>query len=354
MSPESELRLRSIFFTCTAMLTLLGGCQQRQPSAASEPDHPPAHSASTPDHPGVGDPYARINPLSHDRGVWQQLLSDHGKIRRRVLHSEMDGVGRIETLTESDDPKVAARIIEHAGAMRERMTVGAQVRIWDPVFADLFRKHGDVTIDLTPVEKGVLIIESSKDPQAVALLRAHAMGVSEFVRKGHPAGRRPTPVFAVGSPLPAPEVSIGGVPHRFLLSQPTAEQIKGLHDRGVTMIVNFRKPAEHPDYDEAAAADSAGVAYCNIAYKDAAELTDDVLDSARAAIREADRTGKTAALHCRTGNRVAPVWAAYRVIDQGISVEQAIGEARMMGLKDPNLERVVRDYTARQATASAR
>ncbi|MFN7019971.1 MAG: hypothetical protein ACK4WH_01420 [Phycisphaerales bacterium] len=354
MCLESRLRRRSIVCACTAMLALVAGCQQAQTASAADPDRSPAQPAAKADHTGPDEPYARINPLSHDRGVWQQLLSDHGKIRRRIVHSEQDGVGTVETLTESDDPKVAARIIEHARAMQERMSVGAQVRIWDPVFADLFKKHGDVTIDVTPTEKGVQIVESGKDPQATALLRAHAMGVSEFVRDGHAAGRRTTPVFAVGSPLPAPEVSIGGVPHRFLLSQPTADQIKGLHDRGVAMIVNFRKPSEHPDYDEAAAAESAGVAYCNLAYKDAAELTDELLDRARRAIREADRTGKAAALHCRTGNRVAPVWAAYRAIDQRIAVEQAIGEARMMGLKDPNLERIVRDYIARQTTASAR
>lgn len=329
------------------LVTVVASCASEAQSTDrqnAQPDVPAAPTASS-----AIDQYAGVNTVAKDRGMWQQLLSDHAAIRRTIVHSEKDGRGIVETTTESDDPVVAARITEHAKAMQARMKVGAQVRVWDPVFAELFRKHGEVTIDVMPTDKGVRIVESSADPEAVALLRSHAMGVSEFVREGHAAGRRPTPRFKVGDPLPAPELAIGGVPHRLILSQPDAAQVAGLKAAGVDILINFRKPAEHPEYNEQGIAESAGLTYCNLPYAGAAEITDELLDSARAAIKAADQKGETAALHCRTGNRIGPGWAAYRALDKGVPIEQAIGEAKAMRMLDPQMEAKARDYIRRKS-----
>ena len=326
---------------------MLASASAEQPASSQTP------ASKTP----ANDPYPGVNSVAKDRDGWQQLLSDHAAIRRTLVHSEKDGRGIVEATTESDDPIVAARIIEHAKAMQARMKVGAQVRVWDPVFAELFKKHGAVTIDVTPTDKGVKIVESSADPEAVALLRSHAMGVSEFVREGHKAAPRQTPKFKAGDPLPAPELAIGGVPHRFILTQPDAGQLAGLKSAGVDVVINFRKPAEHPEYNEQTAATGTGMTYCNLPYAGAAEVTDELLDSARAAIKAADEKGDTAALHCRTGNRVGPGWASYRVLDKGVPLEQALGEAKAMQMLDPLMESKTRDYIRRgseAATAPAR
>ena len=113
-------------------------------------------------------------------------------------------------------------------------------------------------------------------------------------------------------------------------------------------VISFRKPAEHPEYDERAAATGTGLAYWTFPYAGAAELTDELIDPARAAIRDADEKGKTAALHCRTGNCVGPGWAAYRVLDRGMPIEQAIGEAGAMKLLDPLMESKTRDDMRRR------
>ena len=344
----SSFTISSIIVTC-----LLGSCAKSSMSASASAEQP-ASSQTPASKTPANDPYPGVNTVAKDRDGWQQLLSDHAAIRRTLVHSEKDGRGIVEATTESDDPVVAAKIIEHAKAMQARMKVGAQVRFWDPVFAELFKKHGAVTIDVTPTDKGVKIVESSADPEAVALLRSHAMGVSEFVREGHKAAPRETARFKVGDPLPAPELAIGGVPHRFILTQPDAGQLAGLKSAGVDVVINFRKPAEHPEYNEQGAATSGGMTYCNLPYAGAAEVTDELLDSARAAIKAADEKGDTAALHCRTGNRIGPGWAAYRALDKGIPVEQAIAEAKAMQMVDPLMESKTRDYIRRKdSTASA-
>ncbi|MEK6701956.1 MAG: DUF3365 domain-containing protein [Planctomycetota bacterium] len=339
MSNRSQILFSTLTGTCLVPLFFLGSCADA-PQSAGRTNEQPASPQTT-----ANDPYPRVNSVAKDRDMWQELLGANTKIRRTVRHLESG----VEAVTESDDPTVAAKIIEHAKAMHERMKVGAQVRVWDPVFAELFAKHGSVSLEVTPTAKGVRIVESSADPQAVALLRSHAMGVSEFVREGFKAAPLQTPRFKAGDPLPAPELALGGVPHRFILSQPNAGQLAGLRSAGVKVVVNFRKPAEHPEYDEQGAATQAGVAYCNLAYSGAAEITDELLDLARAAITGASERGDTVALHCRTGNRIGPAWAAYRVLDKSIAVEQAIGEARAMQMLDPLMESMTRDYIRRNS-----
>lgn len=127
--------------------------------------------------------------LAYDKSVWLSLLADHTKVRREVRHIP----NGLEATTESDDPDVAARIIDHATAMQLRIKHGAQVRVWDPVFAELFENYQKISLQVTVLPKGVRIVETSEDPGVVELLRAHAAGVTDFVQEGSKAAQRETP-----------------------------------------------------------------------------------------------------------------------------------------------------------------
>lgn len=297
----------------------------------------------------ASDPYPGVNPLREDRAVWLQLLSDHASIRRRVVYTPVG----VEATTESDDPAVAARIIDHAKAMKARIDTGARVRVWDPIFARLFERHDAVRLEVTPTATGVRIVESSDDPEVVSLLWSHASGLCDFVRLGGESAPHETVVIPRGSPVPAPEIAIGGQRHRFLPSQPDAGQLAVLKTTGVEGVLNFSKPSEHPGFDEGAAAKAAGLAYWNVPFKTADELTDAELDAARKVIREAEVAERALALHCRTGNRVGAVWAAYRVLDSGAPVSVAFTEAKAVGLAEPLLESRVREYIRTRTDAGA-
>ncbi|MCC6950621.1 MAG: hypothetical protein IT433_04160 [Phycisphaerales bacterium] len=319
MAPRTMLHL-------AGLSTLLGcaSCSQPRQEAADPQDH------------------AAPGSLAYDQLIWHELLDNHAKIRRIVRHTPTT----IETLTESDDPAVAAKIIDHAKAMHTRMSSGKRVRAWDPVFVDLFHNHTLVRIDLTPTEKGVKIIETSDDPATLLLMRAHSRGVSDMIRSGSAA--EPTARLTAQTPLPPPEVVIGGTPHRIFLTQPDASQLEAIKAEGSDVVVNFRAPSEHPDFDEAAAAKAAGLGYCNLPYK-APDLSDDQIAAARKAIVDAEQSGHAVALHCRTGNRVGPGWVAYRVLDKGIPVEQAMNEARAMQMVAPGMESKTLGYISRHS-----
>lgn len=293
----------------------------------------------------TADSTAEPGTRGYDMQIWHSLLRDHTQVRRVVRHLP----NGVDATTESDDPDVASRIIEHAKAMQERVATGAQVRVWDPVFAELFAKHAAIHLEVMPTSKGVRIIETSDDPEVVTLLRSHAMGVSEFVRNGFDAAPRATPRLSVNDPIPPNEAAIGGVPHRFLLEQPSATQLEAARKGGVATAINFRHAREQTGFDESAAATAAGLTYCNVPYMGASEMTDDVLDQGRAAIADAEKSSNVAMMHCRTGNRVGPAWAAYRVLDRGVPVETAIAEAHAVGLVDPLMESALRDYLRRRS-----
>ncbi len=124
---------------------------------------------------GRGDP-----TFSADREVFHVLLANHDKIHREVTNRE-DGV---ETLTESDDPQIAAQIQAHVAAMYSRVDERRPIRMRDPLFREIFRHADRIEMQVEPTAKGIRVIETSADPVVVGLIQAHAKVVSAFVSKG--------------------------------------------------------------------------------------------------------------------------------------------------------------------------
>ena len=139
-----------------------------------------------------------------------------------------------------------------------------------------------------------------------------------------------TPVHMVGS--------------MYLAGQPTAEDLRVLHSQGIQRVINLRLPEELTSFDEAAEVRALGMRYFEVAFKGPAMLTDEVFDEVREILR--DGAGEGTLLHCGTANRVGAVWVAYRVLDEGQPLEEAMGEAKGVGLRSPGYEQRAREYIA--------
>lgn len=111
------------------------------------------------------------------------LFDYHDKITRTVKNTE----NGVETLTESDDPKVQTLIAEHAWAMQKLLEDRQPIRQWDPLFVELFKNADKIKMEITRTAKGVRVVETSADAYVVKLVQAHAQGVSEFVKEGMPS-----------------------------------------------------------------------------------------------------------------------------------------------------------------------
>ncbi|MCI0390983.1 MAG: hypothetical protein MOB07_19735 [Acidobacteria bacterium] len=97
------------------------------------------------------------------------LFNNHKKISRTVKNIERG----VETITESDDPKVRAMIAEHAWAMKRRLENKQPIRHWDPLFAELFKHADKINLQIIHTAKGVKVIETSEDAWVVKLIQFH-------------------------------------------------------------------------------------------------------------------------------------------------------------------------------------
>ena len=130
----------------------------------------------------------------------------------------------------------------------------------------------------------------------------------------------------------------------FLASQPAASDFEQAKMGGVKTVVNMRHASEQADFDEASFVNNLGLAYENPAWNGGDELTDSMIDRNLDILRNAERP---MLVHCSSSNRVGAIWYAYRALDGGLNDADALAEAKVVGLKSPNYEQIVRDYIAR-------
>lgn len=125
-----------------------------------------------------------------DMGQIHTLLANHDAIQRTVRQLP----NGVETVTTSEDPRIAALLPEHVQAMYTRMKEGRLIRGFDPLFVELFRQAGKIKVEVEQRKDGVRVVETSRDPYAVKLIQAHAAAVDGFVQDGMAAMHQTHPV----------------------------------------------------------------------------------------------------------------------------------------------------------------
>jgi hypothetical protein len=129
--------------------------------------------------------------MMEDMRVIHALLTDHDRISREVD----DIAAGIRARTTSDDADIAELIATHVGQMKARVEEGAAIRHMDPLFREIFDHHEEIEMEVERVDGGVLVVETSVDPQVELLIRQHAhRAVSEFVADGMARAMEPTPL----------------------------------------------------------------------------------------------------------------------------------------------------------------
>ena len=129
-----------------------------------------------------------------DMRLFHALFDRRADIVRQVT-VRPDGV---EALTESRVPAVAAMLQEHVEAMIARVREARPIHRRDPLFRELFAHAAEIVVSYERTATGVRVVESSRDPYVVRLIRAHADVVTAFIANGrsemmkdHPVPARP-------------------------------------------------------------------------------------------------------------------------------------------------------------------
>ncbi len=139
--------------------------------------------------------------------------------------------------------------------------------------------------------------------------------------------------------------TLGGV---FLASQPAPADFEQAKRGGVKTVINLRHDSEIKDFDEQAVVTGLGLEYVHEPWDGPDQLTDQVFDNLRTELKTAQRP---ILFHCGSGNRVGAVWLPHRVLDGGLSWDAALAEAKQIGLKSPDYERLAKEYIERRQKA---
>lgn len=118
----------------------------------------------------------------------------------------------------------------------------------------------------------------------------------------------------------------------YLASQPEPDDFRIARDAGIRTVLDLREKGERT-WDEAVLVEKLGMEYHSLPFKAPDTLTDAVFDQARSLLN--DRSKRPLLFHCSTANRVGAVWLAHRILDHGLSFEEALAESRQLGLELP-------------------
>lgn len=129
--------------------------------------------------------------------------------------------------------------------------------------------------------------------------------------------------------------------------QPSPDDLERLAEQGVTRVVSLRAPEEDEGFDEPAVCQELGLHFVQLPF-DPARSDEAAVDAILNEFRHGPADGTL--VHCGTANRVAMVFAVHRVIDQGVDLEQAIRDAKAVGMKAGAAEDFVRGEVARRTS----
>ncbi len=121
-----------------------------------------------------------------DMSSYMKLFDRHAELRRTVEAIE----GGVRTTTESDATDLIALLQAHVSSMYTHLNQRAEVTCMSSSLPTLFRNSTRYRRELTLTARGVVVTETSSDPQITTAIRAHAQEVSGFVRDGMPAMMR--------------------------------------------------------------------------------------------------------------------------------------------------------------------
>ncbi|MEX0853299.1 MAG: hypothetical protein WD036_08475 [Bauldia sp.] len=115
-------------------------------------------------------------------GVIHELFVNHDKITRTVTNLP-DG---IRTVTESNDPRITQILQEHVGDMLQRVDANDDpgLPIESPALRSIFENYDKIETKVESTENGIVVVQTSTDPETVAVLQQHASEVTDFVKEG--------------------------------------------------------------------------------------------------------------------------------------------------------------------------
>lgn len=145
--------------------------------------HGHGHGADGTGHDIVNMPGLRgENVTTEESAEMAILFRNFTQLERQVEHLP----NGIRTTTRSDDPEVAAALVSHISGMTGRVIDkdDPKVFIQSPTLDILFARSDRIDTDIAAIDGGLMVTQTSDDPEVVAALQTHADEVTDMANHG--------------------------------------------------------------------------------------------------------------------------------------------------------------------------
>lgn len=141
------------------------------------------HGAGGMGHDEVTMPGLRGLNATPEESAEMQLMFRKFRTLAREVENLPDG---IRAVTRSSDPEVMAALVSHVVGMIGRVEAkdDPQVFIQSPTLDIIFERADSILTAIDVTEEGVIVTQTSTDPEVVAALHTHAAEVSAMVDRG--------------------------------------------------------------------------------------------------------------------------------------------------------------------------
>ena len=174
----------------TLMVCIIVGVLYATQNHGAHSEMHSAHHANGAKHADANHQHDEVNmPGLRGHDTTEQEVQDlktifrqHTDIQRQVVKL----VNGVQTTTESDNSEVRRAVVGHVAMMVNRLEAGRnpKVAIQSPTLDALFDVHDQIDTQVISTPVGVVVTQTSSNPEVVALLQRHAAEVSDMSARG--------------------------------------------------------------------------------------------------------------------------------------------------------------------------
>ena len=127
-------------------------------------------------------------------GLFGENASPEESDEMRVLFRNFETLSRevenlpdgIRTITRSADPAVMDTLVSHVIGMIDRVDTGddPQVIIQSPTLDIIFQRGDSIETSIDVTDDGIVVIQTSTNPEVASALQIHAAEVSDMAQRG--------------------------------------------------------------------------------------------------------------------------------------------------------------------------
>lgn len=141
------------------------------------------HGADGTGHDMATMPGLRGRDASAEESAELAVMFQNFQTFHRTVTNLPDG---IRTVTRSEDPDVMAALVSHVTGMIARVEEGRdpEIMIQSPTLDIFFARGPEIATDIDVTEEGIVVVQTSANPEIVVALQTHAGEVSDMAARG--------------------------------------------------------------------------------------------------------------------------------------------------------------------------